>query len=142
MFRSLLSYIFFVNFWFRMYCIYTPVGDGRRPSAVTDKFTKNFLTSILARHKLSLFQLNIFTFFVLLHFLHTRQLISGFLLLIWSYSILRPFVPNPRQRARWWYLLWLAWACPLEVDPFLMKLASNTNFRPFYSSLPSPQCTG
>ena len=31
-----------------MYCIYTPVGDSRLPSAVTDIFTINFLNSILA----------------------------------------------------------------------------------------------
>ena len=83
------------------------------------------------RLKLSLFRLNILTFLVVLHVLHSRQLINAFLLLIWTYSLLRPFVPDPRQNARWWYLLWPAYACPLKVDPFLMKLASNTNFRPF-----------
>ena len=33
----------FVNFCIRRYCIYTPVGDSRLLSAVTDRFTiKNF----------------------------------------------------------------------------------------------------
>ena len=43
MFRSLLSHKMFVNFLCRMYCIYTPVGDSRLPSAVTDIFTIKIL---------------------------------------------------------------------------------------------------
>ena len=37
-----------MNFWFRRYCIYTPVGDSTLPSAVTDRFTIKMLNSILA----------------------------------------------------------------------------------------------
>ena len=48
MFRSLSYHKMFVNLRFRMYCIYTPVGDGRLPSAVTDIFTIKILNSILA----------------------------------------------------------------------------------------------
>ena len=36
----------FVNIRCRMYSIYTPVGDSRRPSAVTDLFTVKILNSL------------------------------------------------------------------------------------------------
>ena len=45
--KPVLYHKLFVNFRCRMYCIFTPVGDSRLPSAVTDLFTIKILNSLL-----------------------------------------------------------------------------------------------
>ena len=44
--RSLLYHKMFVNIRCKMYCIYTPVGDSRLSSVVTDIFTVKILNSL------------------------------------------------------------------------------------------------